>query len=281
MFLTPNKSYQWIYNIGALNLVCPKWDFIGNSRNAQKTHILTILMIIYYIIVVIVNYTYLCINSYQTITVSGKYGDFLVIIEDTLIPSFACLIMCRSFNKKWYSLFKLIDVNQTVASTDRFCRNPLILQFIIAHVTYVFTIILVQWLYFKDSNESDDVAFLYVTIFGYILIMYIYCIFTCVVFGILTTVKNSFSGIRSKRYFKMRNPSVLKLIRGEYSRALQSCDVFNELFGVILLVYGLFVCIQLLTGINGAINVALNDETNWAPFIGTVFMGLMSLVIHF
>lgn len=278
MLLIQQKSFEFIYKIGTINVINPKWDFARNKLE-KNTFLIVIFMRILYIIFFLSELYYFGRNSYRIVTVARSFNGFILIAEDFLGPFIGNLILLNSWNEKWCYLLKLIiKTNQTV-EYERFYKNPITVQFTIAHLTFVCCASGVQWFYFKDYHE--ELFYYIITVLAYVFNIYLLCVFSCNVFSILTLIKSNFKELRLRKsnFFEKWNTTRTKTLWQEYKRNLEACQVFNELFGFILFFYGLLACIELITGITGALDVALGAQKNIEPFVSSTLMGFLSLVM--
>lgn len=264
-----DNIFQIIYKIGTYSCITPRYNFKENVPNNLRIIYKYMAIIIYIIITVLFLYgEYL--NGFEGESNSSNHFDFVITIFDTFLWVFICsLILWNSSNEKWHILLKIL-LNTKVYSRS----NKIVLWQFVLGIVNSFLLLFINIYAFYDRIS--------ILIVYDILTVHITFVFQSVVFNILIIIRDQFKQISFQlrtKHFKndlLENIRFIKITQVKYRRSLEACDLFNDLFGVILLFSTFLASFQLLDCINfGILSVGSNDTIK---ITGTIITGLLCFV---
>lgn len=192
---------------------------------------------------------------------------------------FTVMIAINSLNTKWYELMALIHNKFNKLSMYNEERPKFYQSFVFTHFIFVNGIFVVSlFVLYRILEEYLIPHLFWFNLVAYVALLYILCVYTNITLNILFKIRNNFCRMMKRKYNSSMEPYQFRAIQCEHRENMESCDLFNNLFGNILLVYSILGFIHFLRVITSIIEMTDEEKVPSMSFYCAIFIHLISLV---
>lgn len=283
MFSTAEETFKTLYKIGTYSFLTPTWNFTNNKMNTiSKMH-----NIIFAIFVLVP----LLVLGFQTVDAllalnEESFAELGILITYQIVLFTYCfIILFNKYNLKWHRLLSLMgnhfeskNINTDLTKKTPLYKNPIFFQIWLSILIFLCTVCIHGQLYYYELEVGFPKIFVWMFMVSYSFLIYITCYFPTLLFCIIVVIGEKLKcilyGFRKMDLNICQNRNYINEIQIQYRQILDLCDIFNVLFGNILLFVLIISITQLLVSFNDTLNYFKSYATHptylLSPLVGII-----------